>query len=176
LAPTGPAGGAVCPPAGILPATPLKPSLRRPKKQLFLNIFKCLITVFIHDGVAWWQVSKFGGGGSGGGGWLKDVGVRTVQAFSQWWRQAGRTPSSFTNCAAVRLSSAGPGVHPIKCHVLPAVPTARRKNCFKVSRRENFEIPGQVADPRWVSRRAKAGAIVTTTFSAAADWQADTRL
>ena len=72
--------------------------------------------------------------------------------------------------------SAGPGVHPIKCHVLAAVPTAR-KNCFKVLWKEKCEIPRQAGGrvQRWLSRRGKAAAIVTTTFSVV-DWQADTWL
>lgn len=94
------------------------------------------------------QPSKFGGGGSGGG-WLKDVGVRTVQAFSRR-RQAGRTPSSFTNCAGVRLSLIE--VRRSRCtpHKMPRLgrrADRHKKNCFKVSRREKFEIPGQAAGP-----------------------------
>ena len=125
------------------------------------------------------QPSKFGGGGSGGG-WLKDVGVRTVQAFSRR-RQAGRTPSSFTNCAGVRLSLIE--VRRSRCtpHKMPRLgrrADRQKKTASKSRGGKNLKSLGRrrARVQRWVSRRAKAGAIVTTTFSGAADWQADTRL
>ena len=125
------------------------------------------------------QPSKFGGGGSGGG-WLKDVGVRTVQAFSRR-RQAGRTPSSFTNCAGVRLSLIE--VRRSRCtpHKMPRLgrrADRQKKTASKSCGRKNAKSPGRQAGgrvQRWLSRRGKAAAIVTTTFSVV-DWQADTWL
>ena len=108
--------------------------------------------------------------------WLKDLGAHcSGLRTGGGGRQTAPCPALLT-AQQFGERCAGPGVHPIKCHVLAAVPTAR-KNCFKVLWKEKCEIPGQAGGrvQRWLSRRGKAAAIVTTTFSVV-DWQADTRL
>ena len=75
-------------------------------------------------------------------------------------------PALLTAQESVGPRSADPGVKPMKCQLLPALPTAAKK--LPQSLEE-----GKIWNPReGLSRRAKAATIVTPTFSEA-DWQAD---
>jgi len=106
------------------------------------------------------------------------LGVRTVQASHGGGRQAAPSPlltaQEFGKPREARRSRCTP-------HKMPRLgrrADRQKKTASKSRGGKNLKSLGRrrARVQRWVSRRAKAGAIVTTTFSAGADWQADTRL
>jgi len=76
--------------------------------------------------------------------WLKDLGAHcSGLRTGGGGRQTAPCPALLT-AQQFGERCAGPGVHPIKCHVLAAVPTAR-KTASKSCGRKNAKSPGRQA-------------------------------
>jgi len=105
--------------------------------------------------------------------WLKDVGPRCSGLLTA--AAGGPPPSGVTNCAGPRAGPPAPGVHPIKCHVLAALPPSS-KNCFKVlwrkkchPRLEMIQSGGRTPSNPPPLLRPAPQAIVRSTFCGGAD-------